>query len=217
MTEESGPGRTYGGLSAADRAAERRRRLLDAGLDVFGSVGYAAATVRQLCREARVADRYFYEEFVNTEDLLRAVYLDCMDRLQDTVVAVAAAHEGDLPELARDGLDAFLAVLEQDRRLARVVWFEVMGVSPRIDATYLGRMEDFGALLTGLLLERGLLTDVPEGELAVVRRAAVGGVSHAVVAWLHADFAQPRAEVLAGLQRFLRAIAYGADAAPRDG
>jgi AcrR family transcriptional regulator len=53
-------GRSYGGESANDRLARRRRQLLDAGLELFGTTGYRATTVRQLCREARVSDRYFY-------------------------------------------------------------------------------------------------------------------------------------------------------------
>lgn len=202
-------GRTYGGESAADRAARRRRQLLDAGLDVFGSVGYSAATVRQLCREARVADRYFYEEFASTEDLLLAVYEACMDRLTGAVLEVAAAHSGDVGQLAQDGLDAFLSLVERDPRLGRVVWFEIIGVSERVDAAYLQRMEDFGGLLTGLISDSGLLVGLPEEQLVTIRRAVVGGLSHAVMAWLHSGSDVPRADVVAGLRRFLRAIAYG--------
>jgi hypothetical protein len=33
--------------------------------------------------------------------------------------------------LAGVGLDAFLAVVQEDPRLARLVWFEVLGVSLR--------------------------------------------------------------------------------------
>ncbi|MBJ7353180.1 MAG: helix-turn-helix transcriptional regulator, partial [Rhodococcus sp.] len=65
-TVSEAAGRAYGGESAADRDDRRRRQLLDAGLRVFGSVGYRAATVRGLCREAKIADRHFYQYFDKT-------------------------------------------------------------------------------------------------------------------------------------------------------
>lgn len=202
-------GRTYGGETAADRAARRRRQLLDAGLEVFGTVGYSAATVRQLCREARVADRYFYEEFASTEDLLLAVYHACLDRLRDAVVDAVGAAEGEIADLARAGLLAFLTVVRDDPRLARVVWFEVLGVSRRVEQAYLQRMGDFGDLVATLLAERLPAVAGGEPETVVVRLAAVGGVSHVVMAWVDAGFTPSIEHVAAGLQLLLRSIAAG--------
>jgi AcrR family transcriptional regulator len=143
-------GRTYAGASASDRAEDRRRRLLDAGLQVLGTDGYRAATVRRICREARVADRYFYECFDGTEALLLAVYAECTARLRDAVPPALAAAPGTDPlTLARAGLDAFLRVVEDDPRLARVVWFEVLGVSPEVEQTSLETMSDFGRAAPG--------------------------------------------------------------------
>lgn len=202
-------GRTYGGETAADRAARRRRQLLDAGLEVFGTVGYSAATVRQLCREARVADRYFYEEFASTEDLLLAVYHECLDRLRDAVVAGVGSVEGEIPDIARAGILAFLGVVRDDPRLARVVWFEVLGVSRRVEQAYLQRMGDFGDLVALLLAERLPAVARDDAQTTVVRLAAVGGVSHVVMTWVDAGFTPGIDEVATGLQSLLRFIAAG--------
>src|SRR3954468_8883804 len=43
------PARVYGGRSAADRRAERRERLLAAGLELIGNDGYAATSIEKLC------------------------------------------------------------------------------------------------------------------------------------------------------------------------
>lgn len=199
------PGRTYGGERAEDRAARRRRQLLDAGLEVFGTVGYARATVRSICREARVADRYFYEEFAHTEDLLIAVYHECLDRLRDTVLTAVAGLQGDVRLLAHDGLDAFFACIEADRRLARVVWVEVVGVSARVEATYLEGLRSFGELLVTLLEGRGLLRALGAEDRAVVLLAVVGGISQVVLNWVNHDFTPPRPRLVRPLVGFLLA------------
>lgn len=61
-------------MSPHERQEARRRRLLDAGLEVFGTDGFRAATVSRICREAGLTNRYFYEHFADREACLRAVY-----------------------------------------------------------------------------------------------------------------------------------------------
>jgi AcrR family transcriptional regulator len=201
-------GRTYGGESAHDRAQRRRRQLLDAGRRCFGTEGYRATTLRRLCREARVADRYFYEEFAQLEDLLLAVYHDCLDRLERAVLDAVDAVGEDVERQAQAGMAAFFACVEDDPCLARVVWFEVLGVGPRVDAAYLERTARFGTLLLALVEAQGLGPQ-SEAERRVTVQAVVGGVSQVVQAWVYAGFATPRAELVDPLVRFLLAVAAG--------
>ena len=205
-TEQSG--RPYGGESLEDRSARRRRQLLDAGFELIGTVGYRATTVRRLCREAHVADRYFYEAFPQTEDLLLAVYDEAVDRLLGSVTGVMTTLPADtpLPEVARAGLEAFLTVAE-DRRLARVVWLEVLGVSDRVERHYLDRMRDFGALMLAQLSDRRPDAAPPGREETFVAAAAVGGISQVCLEWVLSDYRDPRATVAAATSRFLAGVA----------
>ena len=66
--------RAYGGVSPEQRRAERRARLLRAGLALFTSTGFAATKITELCTEAGVSTRNFYEEFGSKEDLLRELH-----------------------------------------------------------------------------------------------------------------------------------------------
>jgi AcrR family transcriptional regulator len=196
-------GRTYGGESATDRLARRRRQLLDAGLELFGTAGYRATTVRQLCREARVSDRYFYEQFDSTEDLLLAVYDECTGRLEQEAFGALGDRGDEVGDLAGRGIDAFLAVVESDPRLARVVWFEVLGVSTRVEATYLARMQAFGHLMLDVLAERDGAAPLAGPTRDLLASAAVGAVSQAVVTWASAGFVPGRAVVAEALAAFL--------------
>ena len=84
--------RTYGGVSGEDRAAARRARLLDAGLERFGTDGWAATGVKDICREAGLTDRYFYESFDDRLALFTAVFDratgELLQRVAEAVFAV---------------------------------------------------------------------------------------------------------------------------------
>src|SRR6476620_10173510 len=89
--------RAYGGISADERIAVRRAKLLDAGLELFGTRGFRATGVKDVCREAGVTDRYFYESFNDG----RALFLAVFDRLTDELfraVAEAVVAAGPDPE-----------------------------------------------------------------------------------------------------------------------
>ncbi|KMO73507.1 Fatty acid metabolism regulator protein [Mycolicibacterium obuense] len=195
--------RSYGGVSGDERAARRRRQLLDAGLSIFGSRGYRTATVREVCREAKVADRYFYDEFHGMEELLIAVYTECLDRLEAAVADTLGSSDA-LSEKVRPGLESFLTVVADDPRLARVVWFEVLGVSPIVEQTYLGRMARFGELLVGASLHPLAL---PRALEPLVGSALIGGISHVVMTWVAGGLAAPRDDVLDALEIFLDSVA----------
>lgn len=208
MSEVETSGRAYGGESAADRDDRRRRQLLDAGLRVFGSVGYRAATVRGLCREAKVADRHFYRQFDGTEDLLLAVYGECIARLNDSAVEAMSEVDprSDVRAVAVQVLDSFFEVIE-DPHLARVVWLEVLGVSSRVEQTYLAVMHEFGALLLAYLRTfAGVVSSGPDLDVDLLATAAIGGISHTAMTWYLSGYAAERRVVVATLATLLGSI-----------
>lgn len=79
--------RDYDGKTAAERVAERRERLVDAGLELFGELGYGGTSIRAVLRQAGLRDRYFSESFHDLDELLAAVY----QRLLEEEVAVCRA------------------------------------------------------------------------------------------------------------------------------
>lgn len=55
--------RDYDGKTADERVAERRARLIDAGLELFGEHGYAGTSIRAVLRQSGLRDRYFGKAF----------------------------------------------------------------------------------------------------------------------------------------------------------
>ena len=111
------------GPTAASRRpsalAERRRRLLDAGLDLLGAATATAAelTVRAICRQAGLAARYFYESFTDKDEFVAAVFDSVIaDIAATTQAAVAAAPPA---EQARAGMANIVRTIAADTRIGR--------------------------------------------------------------------------------------------------
>ena len=51
--------RRWGGTTLEDRAAARRAALIEAGVELLGTVGAEGVTVRAACRATRLSERYF--------------------------------------------------------------------------------------------------------------------------------------------------------------
>ncbi|GAA5101526.1 TetR/AcrR family transcriptional regulator [Nocardia iowensis] len=132
--EEAKDGRSYGGLSREQRVAQRRTRLIDAALELFGTQGYAATSIERLCAVANVSTRSFYEDMGSREALLIALVNRITSRAVERALEALAETVGE-PMSTRvvRGFGAYLAVTCQDHRSARVCYVEVVGVSQAVE------------------------------------------------------------------------------------
>lgn len=179
-------GRPYGGVAPEARAAERRDALIRAGTRVFGTVGFRKATVRAICQEAKLNDRYFYAAFDSTEALLRATYQQHAEDLRAQVSEATAAAGNTLEARVDAGLHAFFAFL-RDPCAARVLLLEVMGVSPETDATYQRNLLEFGKqIMANAELPGAPLEDNAEqrADQRILGLALVGALTNVGAAWL---------------------------------
>lgn len=195
MTDTVRPGRVYGGRSAEGRNAERRERLMAAGLEAFGTRGYQGTTIEQLCTSANVATRSFYEIFGTREALLIALHDDINAR---ALVAVVEALEGaadDLHERAVTAFTAYLDVITADPRWVRITLRETVGASP---ATYAARRQAVGRFADFLHAELDRLAAagvIPQRDHSLTAIAVVGGLTALVESLL------PPSEQPAALRR----------------
>jgi AcrR family transcriptional regulator len=113
--------RPYRGVSALDRIAARRRRLLDAGLELFGTRGIATVGVGEVCAEAGLTKRYFYESFPSIEALAEAVFEDVRAGIAARVAP--AIMEGGAAN-ARPAIDCYVRAVTEDPRVLRLLAFE---------------------------------------------------------------------------------------------
>ncbi|MFF8018856.1 TetR family transcriptional regulator [Streptomyces sp. NPDC007929] len=131
----------YGGKTAQERQAERRRRFLDAALRLFGDTpGYRATTVAALSETAGLSTRQFYEEFRTLEDVLAALHLQ-VNGWAEAAVLEAAAGAAELPLVDRATaiFRAYAGNVTADPRRIRITFVEIIGVSPRLEEQRLAR------------------------------------------------------------------------------
>ncbi len=115
--------RPYRGQAADARSSDRRARLLQAGVDLVGTHGVAAMTMRAVCREAELSQRFFYESFTDTDDLLREVYRSTFERARH-VIRSAGDPDADLHARTRAGVRAAARLVKDDPRLCRILLVE---------------------------------------------------------------------------------------------
>jgi AcrR family transcriptional regulator len=132
--------RVYGGVEANLREEDRRKKLIEAGLEAFGTKGYAKTNIKTICKLAGLTERYFYESFRHKEDLLCAVYRELIDEGQRDSLAALDDSEGFPLETALRALRMFYQRFQQDPRRAQIQLFEILGVSNNIDREYQNAM-----------------------------------------------------------------------------
>lgn len=175
--------RTYRGVSATERAAVRRRQLLDATLTLWGDPGRPKVTMTGVCQLAGLTERYFYESFSNLDEALVAVLEQIADEIERSTIAALAEAGGEPTDRVRASISAFVQILTDDPRKGRAAIVE----SAVLDATRSHR---------ALLLRRFVRLSArearklygpqawgePEGAFAAVM--FVGGVAQLVAAWV---------------------------------
>jgi AcrR family transcriptional regulator len=175
----------YGGRSADERRAERRRRFLDAGLEMFGrGPGYRGTTVAALSEAAGLSTRQFYEEFRTLEDLLAELHLEVNDAAERYVVAALPAVQGlGLAERTARLFRAYAASVTGDRARIRIAFVEIVGVSPRMDRQRLtrrARWVEFLCTEAAAAAERG---EIPDRDYRIAATAFIGSINGLLHDW----------------------------------
>lgn len=176
--------RDYGGVSASDRQAERRRKLLDAGRQLWGGSGIGEVTVRGVCGQAGLVPRYFYEQFSDRDALLAAVTDQVYDELIGALLSAGLSEPGDIRKKLRAALKAFLDMISEDPFVHRISIDVMTGAGPLAES----RRKALD-VVTELVLNHGpdLLDPTSTPTPGEMRRSAlfiVGGVAQLIDAWV---------------------------------
>lgn len=175
----------YGGRSAEERRADRRRRFLTAGLRLFGdSPGYRATTVSALSEAAGLSTRQFYEEFRTLEDVLAAVHLQVNDWAEAAAVAALAAAEGrPMAERAAAAFRAYAADVTGDPRRIRISFVEIIGVSPRLEEQRLNRRSRWVDLICAEATAAAERGEAAARDYRIAAAAFIGSVNGLLHDW----------------------------------
>jgi AcrR family transcriptional regulator len=128
----SAPGRRYRGLSAEERRADQRERLVRAAINEFATRGYHRTSVEDIVRCAHTSRTAFYAFFENREAAMYAALQAALRGLLDSVRAGLRAGGADARPI-EVGVTAFVGYLVSDPAAARILLLEGRGTSPEVN------------------------------------------------------------------------------------
>ena len=194
------PTRVYRGVPAAKRQADRRRRLMAAALDLMGSEGWSATSVRAVCQRAGLSTRFFYESFPDLDELAVAVFDEELEKVTARVLSAVAAATAAAPQDTRSQMEAgvrtLVVELTDDPRLARLAFVEALGSEPLMRRR-LDTMRTYSEIIAGQA--RAVYGEPPAGGAMFVELTAsvlAGGMAETLIRWLDGGLPMSREELI---------------------
>lgn len=176
--------RIYRGQPVAARQADRRLRFLEAGLEQFGTHGYAASSVTSICKAAGLSRRQFYEIFDDRESLLIALYDDIQGHARDAVAQALGTTTGSVEVLATAAMRAYMTSVGTDPRRAEVSFAQIVGVSPRVEQHRLDSRNEWMEFFVAGMAEFAAST--PSPRLRHLATAFIGALTFVIHDWSQA-------------------------------
>jgi AcrR family transcriptional regulator len=171
----------WSGVPLEDRQVLRRDELIAAGVQLLGGEGGPAVTVRAVCHETGLTERYFYESFTDRDEFVRAVYDDVCAR------AMSALMSATTP---REAVERFVALMVDDPVRGRVLLLApaVEPVLVRSGAEWMPSFID--------LLQRKLTQIGDPVRQKMIATSLIGGLTALFTAYLDGRLAASREQFI---------------------
>ncbi|MDJ0395389.1 TetR/AcrR family transcriptional regulator [Rhodococcus sp. G-MC3] len=172
--------RTYGGVDGSARVAERRRILVEAGLDLLGTTE-PELSVRGVCRQAGIVSRYFYESFADKNALMEAVYDHVIGDITTTTLAAVTASPNSERERVHAAVHAIVRLIAEDPRRGRLLFSATLS-----NDVLAAKRTESTKMFAGLLAAQASEFYGTEGSrhLGLATHFAVGGFAQVLTTWL---------------------------------
>ena len=189
--------RQFKGLSLTERKQARREKLIEAGIEAYGTHGFFAATVKDICNEAKLTERYFYESFKKSDELFQTIFLTLIDQLQHNVMQAIMQASTDPRKMIEAGLTALLTTLRDNPRMARIIYIDAMLVQElHNQATIHETMLRFDRMIQAFVMLMMPHIDRSEREISFVATGLNGYVTQIAIRWVVSGFKQSLEDVL---------------------
>ena len=176
--------RVYRKKNPEDRVLERRERLMQAALQLFGTQGYANTTIETLCSEAKVTTRHFYQVFSSREELLLAVYNQITEELQVSLFSAMMAERQGLQEKMQQVIQAVVNNYLTDSRRAQIGVLEVVGASAIVEKRRREVIHGIAIHLEQFMNALAAENQLPQRNYHWLAVALVGGINELMAEWL---------------------------------
>jgi AcrR family transcriptional regulator len=181
-------------LATEARKDARRRTILDAATELFGSYGYHSTTVPMIVAESNSSVGSFYAHFRNKEDVFAAV-LEELDRKVTELMDKARVSQPDPLSQIPAAVESLFLFLAENPKDARILIVESSGLSPRLEQARRAilRQQAEQVCRSFELASDAIFVADP----AIAARCLVGAVFESLYSWLEESPADrpPAAEI----------------------
>lgn len=181
----------YRGQSTEERIAERRKRLVDVGIELYGTQGFRGTSVKMVCLAAGLTERYFYESFANGEALLCETCTIVMDGMRQKAIEAMAQAGDSVSGRVLAATRTYFSMLLEHPASGRITLFEMEGVSPAVDTYYAKEMAKSTRLFVEWFLFRGKEGNPGNLDAYVLAQAVIGALYQVAKEWMRSDFKLP--------------------------
>jgi len=172
-----------GGRGEQGRSTIRRRRVLEAALDIFTRDGYGGTLVDDVAQAAETSKGGVYFHFPSKQ----ALYLGILDEAARLLLDRAERAMADEQDPIARGDAALRAVLKTfggHRKLARLLLVDALGAGHEFNAKMAELHEAFAGLIKRQLDEAVALGTLPPLDTEIVSTAWYGAVNQIVTRWV---------------------------------
>lgn len=195
------PERTYGGIGAVERQAERRARFIEAAIVTFGRHGFSKTTTRSLCAEAGLTQRYFYESFASVEELFEVVAKKLGEDLEVRLLSAAERVPDDPEARLRSVLTEYFGGMRKDPNAARILLAEVYTAGERSGSLAFRFTAHLASRLKAQIDEESPHLAEAGVDSGLMAAGFIGATHHIALKWAFGRYQEPLSTVVATAMR----------------
>ncbi len=189
--------RQFKGMSLTERKEARRQKLIVAGIEAYGTHGFFSVTVKDICNEAKLTERYFYESFKKSEELFQTIFLQLIENMQQNVMQSVMQASPDPKTMIHHGLTTLFTMLQNDPRMARIIYIDAMLVQELHNhATIHETMGRFDRMIHAFVMLMLPHLDRTEKEISLVATGLNGYVTQIAIRWVTGGFKHSLDDIL---------------------
>lgn len=202
--------RRYKGLTPEQLRAQRRERLLEAGLELFADRGYANTPIELICSTAKVTTRHFYEQFKGREALLSALFQNIVEEMGNEVSNALSDSSLDMTQRVTHAIRTGVLALLRDTRKARILCLETVGVSHEMEQQRRKVTHGFAGIVKQYSESMSASGLLPQRDYYLPAIAMVGATIELIVEWLVSESTLTAEELAHEMILIYRALMIGA-------
>jgi AcrR family transcriptional regulator len=142
-----------------------------------------------VCEAAGLTERYFYESFANSEELLIAAFNAVTFGVLEELMGAAQTAGKSRKARSRAMLQSYFAALQREPRSARVFLVEIRGVSREVDKAFDAALREIGRQVATVVAP----PEAQDDEL--LQAGVIGGVIHIALRWIEQGYSPSLDEV----------------------